>query len=299
MPKIVECVPNFSEGRRPAVIDQIVQAIAAVPGVKILDRSSDVDHNRTVITFIGPPEVIGEAALAGITVAARLIDMTRQRGQHPRIGATDVCPFIPIDGVTLAYCLAIARSVGQRVGQALGLPVYLYEAAATSPARENLANIRRGESEGLRTAIILDPERAPDFGPAELGPAGAVAIGARLPLIAFNVYLTTPDVEIAKKIAAAIRHSSGGLHFVKALGLMVNGKAQVSMNLTDYTQTPLFRVVELIRREAARYGVAVESSELVGLIPQQALIDAAVWYLQLDGFHAGQVLESRLNDAKA
>jgi glutamate formiminotransferase len=276
------------------VIDRIVEAIAAVEGVKILDCSSDEDHNRSVVTFVGPPETIGEAAFAGIAVAARLIDLTIHRGQHPRIGATDVCPFVPLEGVSMADCVVIAQALGRRVGEELQLPVYLYEAAATRPERENLANIRRGQYEALREAIVTDPARLPDFGPARLGPAGAVAIGARSPLIAFNVYLTTTDVQIAQKIAAAVRHSSGGLRFVKALGLSVKGKAQVSMNLTDYTRTPIFRVVELIRREAAQYGVMIESSELVGLIPQQALIDTAVYYLQLDHFRPEQILEKRL-----
>jgi glutamate formiminotransferase len=223
-----------------------------------------------------------------------LIDLTIHRGQHPRIGATDVCPFVPLEGVSMADCVVIAQALGRRVGEELQLPVYLYEAAATRPERENLANIRRGQYEALREAIVTDPARLPDFGPARLGPAGAVAIGARSPLIAFNVYLTTTDVQIAQKIAAAVRHSSGGLRFVKALGLSVKGKAQVSMNLTDYTRTPIFRVVELIRREAAQYGVMIESSELVGLIPQQALIDTAVYYLQLDHFRPEQILEKRL-----
>ena len=294
MQKIVECIPNFSEGRRPEVVAEIVGAIAAVAGVKVLDHSLDADHNRSVVTFIAPPETVGEAAFAGIAAAARLIDLTRHSGAHPRIGAADVCPFVPLKEVTMADCVAIARAVGERVGRELHIPVYLYEAAATRPERENLANVRQGEYEGLRQVIAADPNRAPDFGPAELGPAGATAIGARGPLIAFNVYLTTSDVEIARKIAAAIRHSSGGLRFVKAMGLLVKGKAQVSLNLTDFTRTPIFRVTELIRREAARYGAGIESSELIGLIPQQALIEAAAWYLQLEGFEPDQVLENRV-----
>jgi len=295
MQKIVECVPNFSEGRRPEVVQQIVDAIAAVEGVRVLDYSSDADHNRSVVTFVAPPETVGEAAFAGIARAAQLIDMTRHTGGHPRMGATDVCPFIPIRGVTMDDCVAIARAVGERVGEELGIPVYLYEAAATRPERQNLANVRKGQYEGIRDTIATDPARAPDFGPAKMGTAGATAIGARQFLIAFNVYLNTDNVEIAKKIGKAVRHSSGGLRFVKAMGLEVEGKAQVSMNLTDFTRTPIYRVVEMIRREAARYGVSIESSELIGMIPQQALLDAAVWYLQLDGFTPEQVLENRLH----
>ncbi len=294
MQKIVECVPNFSEGRRPEVVQQIVDAIAAVDGVKVLDFSSDADHNRSVVTFVAPPETVGDAAFAGIAKAAELIDMTRHTGGHPRMGATDVCPFIPIKGVTMDDCVEIAKKLGQRVGDELGIPVYLYEKAATRPERENLAKVRKGQYEGIRDTIATDPARTPDFGPAKMGTAGATAIGARQFLIAFNVYLNTDNVEIAKKIGKAVRHSGGGLRYVKAMGLEVDGKAQVSMNLTDFTGTPIFRVVEMIRREADRYGVGIESTELIGLIPQQALIDAAVWYLQLDGFSPEQVLENRL-----
>ncbi len=294
MNRIVECVPNFSEGRRPEVIRQIVDAIAAVDGVKVLDFSSDADHNRSVVTFVAPPETVGDAAFAGIAKAAELIDMTQHTGGHPRMGATDVCPFIPIKGVTMDECVEIAKSLGKRVGDELGIPVYLYEKAATRPERENLAKVRKGQYEGIRDTIATDPARTPDFGPAKMGTAGATAIGARQFLIAFNVYLNTDNVEIAKKIGKAVRHSGGGLRYVKAMGLEVDGKAQVSMNLTDFTGTPIFRVVEMIRREAARYGVGIGSTELIGLIPQQALIDAAVWYLQLDGFSPEQVLENRL-----
>jgi len=294
----IECVPNFSEGRRAEVIDALREAIAGVPGVWILDTHTDADHNRSVITFAGPASAVEEAAFAAIRLAAERIDLEQHRGQHPRIGATDVVPFVPLAGARLEDCVALARRLGQRVGDELGIPVYLYEAAATRPDRRNLEDIRRGEYEGLRMAIETDPGRAPDFGPPRLGPAGATVIGARPPLIAFNVYLTTPDVEIARNVARAVRHSSGGLRFVKALGLEVDGRAQVSMNLTDYTQTPLARVVELVRREAARHGVGIERSELVGLIPQQAMIDAAAWYLQLEGFDARQILETRLDAAR-
>lgn len=294
MQPLVECVPNFSEGRRQEVIEAIVAAIAAVPGTRVLDVQSDADHNRSVVTFVGGPEAVLEGAFQGARRAAELIDMNQHRGAHPRMGATDVIPFVPIRGVTMADCVALARRLGQRLGEELGIPVYLYEEAATRPERQNLADVRRGEYEGIRELIGSDPAHAPDFGPAVMGTAGATAVGARPFLIAFNVYLTTGDVEVAKKIAKTVRHSSGGLRFVKALGLLVEGKAQVSMNLTDYRRTPIHVVVEMIRREAARYGVMVERSELVGMIPQEALLDAATWYLQLDGFTPDQVLENRL-----
>jgi glutamate formiminotransferase/formiminotetrahydrofolate cyclodeaminase len=292
--RIVECVPNFSDGRRQPVIDAIVAAIAGVPGVRVLDVESDIDHNRTVVTFIGEPEAVAEGAFQSIAKAAALIDLNQHQGEHPRIGATDVVPLVPLRGVTLDDCVALAQRLGLRVGDQLHIPVYLYEAAATRPDRRNLADLRRGEFEGLRDEILTNPDRAPDFGPARLGPAGATVIGARLYLIAFNVYLNTSDVQVAKDVARAVRHSSGGLRNVKALGLLVQGKAQVSMNLTDFRQTPIYRVVEMIRREAARHGVAIERSELIGLIPQQALLDAAQWYLQLHGFAPDQVLENRL-----
>lgn len=292
--RLIECIPNFSEARRPEVVDQIVAAVNSVPGVHLLDRSSDLDHNRTVLTFVGAPEAVEEAAFRAIRTAAQLIDLNHHRGEHPRIGATDVCPFVPLEGVSMEECVALARRLGERVGRELEIPVYLYEYAATRPDRVNLENIRRGQYEGLKEEIATNPDRFPDFGPARLGPAGATVIGARDPLIAFNVYLTTDDVEIAKRIAVAIRHSSGGLRYVKALGLLVEGRAQVSMNLTNYQKTPIARVVEMIRREAARYGVGIHHSELVGLIPQRALVDAAAWYLQLDTFQPDQVLESRL-----
>ena len=296
MEKIVECVPNFSEGRRRPVIEAIAAAIANVDGVRVLDVQSDEDHNRTVVTFVGSPEAVVEGAFQSIATAAQLIDLNHHRGEHPRIGAADVVPLVPVRGVTMEECVALARQLGQRVGEELGIPVYLYEEAATRPERRNLADIRRGEYEGLKEEILTNPDRAPDFGPARLGPAGATVIGARQFLIAYNVYLTTDDVEIARRIARAVRHSSGGLRYVKALGLLVNGKAQVSMNLTDFRRTPVYRVVEMIRREAARYGVSIERSELIGLIPQQALLDAAQWYLQLDGFTPDQVLENRLQE---
>jgi len=273
-----------------------VEAIATVPGAHVLDVQSDADHNRTVVTFVGEPEAVEEAAFRGVEKAAELIDMNLHRGEHPRMGAADVVPFVPIKGVTMEDCVAIARRLGERVGRELGIPVYLYEEAATRPERRNLAEVRRGEYEGIKAEIETNPDRAPDFGPRRLGKAGATAIGARPPLIAFNVYLGTDDVEIAKAIARAVRHSSGGLRYVKALGLLVKGKAQVSMNLTNYRQTPVHRVVEMIRREAEHYGVAVVESELIGLIPNEALVEAAKYYLQLDGLSSDQILENRLAD---
>lgn len=298
---LIECIPNFSEARRPEVIDQIVAAIQAVPDVKLLDRSSDLDHNRTVLTFAGSPAGVEEAAFRAIKTAAELIDLDTHTGAHPRIGATDVVPFVPLGGARMEDCIAIAKRLGERVGSELNIPVYLYEAAATKPERANLENIRKGQYEGLKAALNgaegeIDPARQPDFGPSKLPKAGATVIGARNPLIAFNVYLTTDDVEIAKKIAKAVRHSSGGLRYVKGLGLLVDGRAQVSMNLTNFRDTPIARVVEFIRREAQRYGVAIHHSELVGLIPQESLVDAAVWYTQLDQFDKEQILESRLYD---
>lgn len=291
---LVECIPNFSDARRPEVVDKIKNAIANVPEIDVLDRHSDLDHNRTVITFIGPPAAVEEAAFQGIATAASLIDLNYQSGEHPRIGATDVVPFVPIQGVTMQDCIDMARRLGKRVGAELNIPVYLYEEAASRPGNRNLENIRRGEFEQLKNEITTNPDRTPDFGPSELGPAGATVIGARQPLIAYNVYLTTDDVSIAQKIARAVRHSSGGLKFVKAMGVIVEGRAQVSMNLTNFRETPVFRVVEMIRREAARYGVAVHHSELVGLIPQDALVHSATWYLQLDDFESSQILEYRL-----
>jgi len=296
MRKIVECVPNFSEGRRQEVIDQIAETVATVPGIHVLDVQSDADHNRTVVTFVGEPATVEEAAFRGIEKAAELIDMNLHRGEHPRLGAADVVPFVPIKNVTVEDCVAIARRLGERVGRELGIPVYLYEKAATRPERQNLAEVRRGEYEGIKAEIATRPEREPDFGPRRVGKAGATAIGARLPLIAFNVYLGTDDVEVAKAVARAVRHSSGGLRYVKALGLLVKGRAQVSMNLTDYRQTPVHRVAEMIRREAERYGVSVVEGELIGLVPNEALVEAAEFYLQLGNFSPDQILENRLAD---
>jgi len=292
--RIVECIPNFSEGRRLDVVDSIVAAIQSVEGVTLLDRSSDADHNRSVITFVGSPEAVVAAAFAGIAKAAELIDMTKHSGEHPRMGAADVVPVVPISGVEMQDCVQMAQRLGKRVGEELGIPVYLYEEAATREERRNLENVRRGEYEGIRETIATDPARQPDFGPSKLGTAGAVAIGARQPLIAYNVYLNTSDVKIAKNIAKKVRTSSGGLPFVKGAGFLVDGKAQVSMNLTNFRGTPVARVVDLIREEAAQQGISIEKSELIGLIPQEALEDAAAWYLQLRDFNREQVLERRM-----
>ena len=296
MNPLVECVPNFSEGRRTDVISQIVDAIRAVRGVIVLDASSNVDHNRSVVTFVGSPAMVEEAAFVAIARAADLIDMEQHCGAHPRIGATDVVPFVPVRGTSMDECSALARRLGERVGRELDIPVYLYEAAASRPDRRNLADIRRGEYEGLRAAIETGADRAPDFGPSRMGKAGATIIGARQFLVAYNVYLSTSDVEVAKKIARAIRHSNGGFRFVKSLGLLVDGLAQVSVNFTDFTQTPLHRVQETIRREAERYGVGIKFSEVIGVVPQAALIDSAAWYLQLDCLEGQQILENRLAD---
>jgi glutamate formiminotransferase/formiminotetrahydrofolate cyclodeaminase len=291
---LVECVANYSDARHPEVVEAITHAIVGVTGIQLLDVHSDLDHNRSVITFIGPPDAVEEAAFCSIAKAAALINLDQHQGEHPRIGATDVVPFIPISGVTMQDCVEMARRLGRRVGKELEIPVYLYEEAATRPERQNLENIRRGQYEALKTEMGVNPARDPDFGPQKIGPAGATVIGARQPLIAFNVYLTTADVRIANKIARTIRHSSGGFRYVKAMGVLVEGRAQVSMNLTNFRGTAIHQVVEAVRREAARYGVGIAHSELVGLIPQEALIDSAVWYLQLDQFEASQILENKL-----
>ncbi len=291
---IVECVPNFSEGRDPAKVDAIVEAMK-LPGVYVLDREMDADHNRCVITLAGEREAVEEAAIRGVGKAAELIDLTHHRGAHPRLGAADVVPFIPIEGVTLKDCAAMARRVGAEIWKRHQIPVYLYEAAATTPERQNLENIRRGQFEYIRDEIATNPARKPDFGEPRLHPtAGATIVGARKFLIAYNVFLNTPEVEIAKKIARAIRFSSGGMRFVKAAGFPVRGLAQVSMNLTDFEQTPLHRVFELVKREAARYGVTPISSEIVGLIPKRAIEIAAEWYLQVENFNSSLILENRL-----
>jgi glutamate formiminotransferase/formiminotetrahydrofolate cyclodeaminase len=300
MRPLVECVPNFSEARRPEVVQAIVAAIEAGGGaeVRVINVSSDNDHNRTVVTFVGSPAGVEAAAFAGIAQAAALIDLNVHRGEHPRLGATDVVPFIPIRDVTMADCVALAKHLGERVGRELNIPVYLYEAAATRPERTNLENVRRGEYEKLKDEIATNPAREPDYGPRQVGPAGGTVIGARQFLVAYNIYLNTANVDIAKKIAKAVRHSSGGLRYVKGMGVLVEGQAQVSMNLTDFTQTPIARVQEFVRREAMRYGVSIAHSELVGMIPQTALVDAAQWYLQLDNLEPGQILENKIGEGR-
>src|SRR5215510_522758 len=291
---LVESVPNFSEGRNKAVVDAIVEAMK-MPGVYLLDREMDADHNRSVITLLGDRESIAEAVIRGVGRAADLIDLTHHQGAHPRIGATDVVPFIPIDGVTIEDCVAIARHVGEEIWKRFEIPVYLYESAATHPDRQNLENIRRGQFEGLREEVKTNPARRPDFGEPRLHPtAGATVVGARKALIAYNVFLNTKDVEIAKKIAKAIRFSSGGLRYVKGAGFEVRGLAQVSMNLTDFEQTPIARVFEFVKREAERYGVMPLSSEIVGLVPKKALEQAAEWFLQIENFDSSLILENRL-----
>jgi glutamate formiminotransferase / formiminotetrahydrofolate cyclodeaminase len=292
---LVECVPNFSEGRDKAKVDAIVEAMK-IPGVFLLDREMDADHNRCVITIVGEREAIQEAAIRGVGKAAELIDLTTHQGAHPRMGAADVVPFIPIGGVTLEDCVAMAKHVGAEIAKRFNIPVYLYEAAATSPERQNLENIRRGQFEGIRDDIATNPARKPDFGEPRVHPtAGATVVGARKFLIAYNVFLNTADVDIAKKIAKAVRFSTGGLRFVKGAGFLVRGQAQVSMNLTDFEQTPIHRVFEFVKREAARYGVVPTSSEIVGLIPKQALEQAAEWFLQVENFDSSLILENRLS----
>ncbi|MCS7250081.1 MAG: glutamate formimidoyltransferase [candidate division WOR-3 bacterium] len=302
MRKIVECVPNFSEGKRKEVIDKIVSAILSVPNVFLLDVETNPDHNRSVITFIGEPESCLEAAFRATKVASELIDLTKHKGEHPRIGATDVIPFVPISGITMEECVELAKKLGKRIADELNIPVYLYEQAATRPDRVDLANIRKGEFEGLKEEIEKNPERAPDFGKPKLHPtAGATVVGARFPLIAYNINLNTTDLNIAKNIAKAIRFKDGGLRYVKALGFEIKEKncVQVSINMTNYLQTPLYRVFEMVKREAERYGVMIRESEIVGLVPLKALIDTAVYYLQLDTFKENQILELRLPETKS
>lgn len=291
---LVECVPNFSEGRDKAKVDAIVEAMK-IPGVYLLDREMDADHNRCVITLVGERDAIQEAAIRGVGKASELIDLTKHQGAHPRMGAADVVPFIPIEGVTVEDCVAMARHVGAEIWKRYQIPVYLYEAAAATPERQNLENIRRGQFEGIRAEIATTPARKPDFGEARVHPtAGATVVGARKFLIAYNVFLNTTDVDIAKKIAKAVRFSSGGLRFVKGAGFLVRGMAQVSMNLTDFEQTPIHRVFEYVKREAARYGVVPVSSEIVGLIPKKALEQASEWFLQVENFDSSLILENRL-----
>lgn len=293
---IVQCVPNFSEGLDQEVISKIIEAIKSVEGVKLLDYSSDKDHNRTVVTFVGTKESVVEGAFQGVKIAAELIDMTKHKGEHPRMGATDVIPFIPIKGVTMDECVELANELGKRVGEELKIPVYLYEKAATASHRSNLAKVRKGEYEGMQEKM-QDPKWQPDFGPAKLNEkSGATAIGARMPLVAFNVNLNTSDLEVANKIAKNIRLAGGGLHSVKAMGveLKERGIVQVSMNMVDYKKTPLYRAMELIKVEAKRFGVSVVGSEIIGLVPMDALIETVDYYLAMEGFKNDQILENRL-----
>ena len=297
--KLVECVPNFSEGRRPEVIQAIRDAIARVSGVSILDVSSDASHNRTVITFVAPVDAAVDAAFAGIREARDRIDLNQHTGEHPRMGAADVVPFIPLEGATMEDCIVLARTLGERVGRELEIPVFLYERAATTPARENLADVRRGEFEGLRDEIGVNPARKPDYGPPRIHRTfGAVAIGARPFLVAYNIYLgPASNMPVAKKVAKAVRGSSGGLKGVKALALEVDGQAQVSINLVDTERTPMHRAFDMVRMEAEAWGVSPTWSEIVGLVPERVLFDAGIRHVRLDRFDVEQVLERKVRAA--
>ena len=297
MTEIVECVPNFSEGRRKEVVETIANAIASVPGVRLLDSEMDPNHNRSVITFVGDRVAVAEGAFQGAKAAVTRIDMNTHRGEHPRVGALDVLPFVPILGVTMEDCVILARSVGKRIAEELQVPVYLYEAAATRPDRKALPDVRRGEYEGLKIAIETDPDRKPDFGPGRLHPtAGACIVGARPVLVAWNVNLATPDVRIAKRIAKAIRESDGSLPAVRAKGfeLADRGMVQVSMNMTDYQKTSLVQAYEAIRELAAKEGVEIVESEIIGLVPLDAILAGATQYFKLARFHRAQILEARV-----
>jgi glutamate formiminotransferase len=297
MPRLIECVPNISEGRRPEVVGAVVEALRP-SGARVLDVQSDRDHNRSVLTLAGDEESLEAAVMALFEAALARIDLRTHAGEHPRMGAVDVVPFVPIEGASMQDCVALARRVGEAAAARFGVPVFLYEEAASAPHRRNLEDIRRGEFEGL-AAKMADAQWRPDFGPAAPHPAaGATVVGARMPLIAYNVNLGTSDLEVAKRIAKAIRFSSGGFRFVKAMGVMLEQRkvAQVSINMTDFKRTPLFRVFETVRAEAARYGVNVIGSEIVGLVPSEALIDAADHFLRLENFNPSQVLERRLRE---
>ena len=297
---VIECVANVSEGRRPEVVAAMADAIRAIAGVRLLDHSSDASHHRSVFTLAGDADGVERAVLALFERAVADIDLRTHRGEHPRLGAIDVVPFVPIEGVTMAECVALAKKVGAEVAARFQIPVYLYEEASANPARRNLEDIRRGEFEGL-SAKMATAGWTPDFGPASPHPsAGAAVIGARMPLIAYNINLATDRLDVAKKIAAAIRHSSGGFRFVKAMciKLEARGIVQVSMNLTNYEKTPIVRVFETVKREAERHGVSILESEIVGLVPSAALTAAAAFYLQIEGFSADQVLENKLRSEK-
>jgi glutamate formiminotransferase len=297
MKRLIECVPNFSEGRDAAKVDAIIEAMREVAGVYLLDYESDADHNRSVVTLAGEPEAVAEAALRGVGKAAALIDLTKHTGAHPRMGATDVVPFIPIEGVTIEDCAALAKKTGREIWARYQIPVYFYEAAAQKPERTNLENIRKGQFEGLRDEVLHNADRAPDVGEPRLHPtAGATVVGARKFLIAYNINLNTPDLEIAKRIGKNIRFSNGGLRYVKAMGVDLRARnlAQVSINLTDFEQTPIHRVFEMVKREAERYGVTIVGSEIVGLIPKRAIELTADFYLQFENFSPAQVFENKL-----
>lgn len=298
MSKLVECVPNFSEGRRPEVIEAITAEVKNIPGVKLLDVKADASHNRVVVTFVGEPQAAKQAAFNACKKAAELIDMEQQQGEHPRIGATDVIPFIPVKEISMEECVALADELARDIAEKLAIPVYLYEEAAKIPTRRALPDIRKGQYEGLKTEISK-PERKPDYGPARMHPsAGATVVGARQFLIAYNINLDTADVNIAKKIANCIREAKGGFKYVRAMGISVDvhGRevAQVTINMVNYQGTPLFRVFETVKNEAARYGVNVIGSEIIGMTPMQAMLDVAEYYLRLDGFERKQVLEDSL-----
>jgi len=296
--KLIESVPNFSEGRREDVVKEIIAEAEKYQGVWILDWSMDPDHNRSVVTMVGKPEPLLEALFDMVKKASELIDMRKHRGEHPRMGATDVVPLVPIMGTTMKECVEYSKELGKRIGEELKIPVYLYERSATKPERENLANIRKGEFEGFFEKI-KDPEWQPDFGPSEVHPtAGVTAVGAREFLIAFNVNLGTDNIDIANKIAKAVRHISGGFRYVKAIGVELKdrGIVQVSMNLTNYKKSPIFRVFEVVKREAERYGVPVVGSEIVGLVPLLALVESAAFYLQLEDFSVNKIIESNILD---
>ncbi len=294
--KLVQCVPNFSEGRNHDIMEKIVQPFRAQKGVRLLDYQNDEDHNRMVVTLVGRPGPLKEAVIMAMGVACDLIDMNRHSGQHPRMGATDVVPFIPVKNIPMEEAVELSKAVAKSVADTYGLPVFLYEASATSPARQNLAKIRKGQFEGMAEKL-KQPEWKPDFGPAAPHPtAGVTAIGARMPLVAFNVNLDTDQLEIADSIAKKVRHISGGLRYCKGLGIELKerGIVQVSMNMTHFEKTALYRVLELIRMEARQYGVNILGSEVIGLVPMQALIDCAVYYMGIEDFSMTQVLEARL-----
>jgi glutamate formiminotransferase len=300
MAKLIESVPNISEGRRTGVIDQAVEALRKTEGIRVLDVQSDKDHNRSVFTLCGDPDSLRKGIPLLFAAVLPSIDLRTHKGEHPRMGAVDVVPFIPIEGVTMKECVALAREIAESVAERFSLPVYLYEEAASAPHRHNLEDVRRGQFEGLAEKM-KDPSWTPDFGPHAPHPsAGATAMGARMPLIAFNINLGTSDVEVAKRIAKAIRHSSGGYRYAKAMGVTLEKRqiAQVSINMTDFKKTPLHRVFETVRSEAERYGVAVVGSEIVGLVPEEALLDAADHFLRLEGFQPSQVLERKLREGR-